>query len=506
MRKLLKYFFWLLSLLSIFIYSLLGTTLGNRFIGNLVEHHYNKKMKNKIEVRSLNIKNYPHVLAEIKINNGAVLKLNGVANRDDMNISYRLQGDTFQWGRFSTLEAVDVKGSMQGKISALSIVGVGKIFNGHTNYTFTRTTKQFENLKVKLNEVDATSLQEFLKYDFKIEGATDVVMDFKYFSPLHKKGFATIHMKQGKIPKFSTEQKVTLDSKIAYRDNIADFSVRIDSDAGTLQISNGLYNKSAKIIDAKYNAHIKELSYFKQFLKHQYHGQLDTIGELKYESKKLALKGSTKTYGGLIEYAYKNHNIDMQFEKVSLSKLLLQLSFPALLSGKVNGVASYELQDKILLLNTKLKEVRFRRTKMTDTIYKVTKIDVLKDVYDDSMFTAGYQNSILTSYLKIDNGVNHLYLSDTKMNAKTNKITSNFEVFIDKQEFLGEIYGTLENPKVNLNMSKLIKYQVNKQIDNFFGMGKPLNRKNTEIKLKKMKNNFKHKIKQKAHSFLEDFF
>jgi len=140
---------------------------------------------------------------------------------------------------------------------------------------------------------------------------------------------------------------------------------------------------------------------------------------------------------------------------------------------------------------------------MADKIYEVTDIDILKDVYNNSVFTGGYQNSILTSFLQIDNGINHLYLRNTRMNSKTNKITADFEVSIDGKEFIGEVYGTLEDPKVSLDMSKLIKYHINKKIENFFGTGKPLNKKNTKEKLNEIELD---NIKQKTRTFLDGFF
>ena len=215
----------------------------------------------------------------------------------------------------------------------------------------------------------------------------------------------------------------------------------------------------------------------------------------------MSLLGDSTSYAGLLEYDYRNDYLEIAFKGVSLEKLLRELSFPALLSSKVYGTASYDIKDKIVIFNTKLKETRFRRTKMTDQIYEFTGIDILKDVYDNSMFTGGYQDSVLTSFLQIDNGVNHLYLHNTTMNSKTNEVRADFEIAIDGQEFLGDIEGTLEDPEVNIDMSKLIKYQINKKIENFFGTSKPLNKKNLNKKIDEVGD-----IKQKIRPYLDGFF
>ncbi len=514
MKILFKYIFWLLSLFSLIIYYFLGTTLGHVSVGYLVEGYYSKKMGNKLEILSLNIERYPFIIAEVKINDGALLSLNGIADREDMNMSYHLRGENFKWSNYDIVDPINLKGKMTGEFSELFIEGQGEIFYGNTNYSFIKKSSRFETLKVKLNDINSKDLLKFLKYEFQVEGNVNVFMDFEYFSSFRKKGLAEVSMESAIIPKVSQELEFSLDAKIKYKDLLREFFIDVHSEIGKLRVANGYYNKSAGLIKAEYGLHLNELSYFEKLFGHQYQGELNTAGELKYEMGKLSLIGDSTSYGGLLAYKYSNDYLDVDFKGVSLEKVLRQLSFPALLSSKIYGSASYDIKDEIILINTQLKETRFRRTKMTDTIYDVTEINVLKDVYDDSLFTAGYQDSVLTSFLQIDNGINHLYLRDTRMNSKTNAITAKFEVLIEGQEFFGEVYGTLEDPKVSLDMSKLIKYQINKKIENFFGTGKPLTRQNTKNKLDEIRNDLNQKvddigideIKQKTRSFLDGFF
>ncbi|CAA6816165.1 MAG: Unknown protein [uncultured Sulfurovum sp.] len=514
MRILFKYFFWLLSLFSLVIYYFLNTSLGHLSLRYYIEDYYSKKMDNKIEILSLNIKNYPYIMAEIKINDKAHLSLRGIPDKNDMNLTYQLRGETFEWDDYILLEPFEVEGEMKGAFSELLISGEGEIFNGNIAYFFTRRPNRLENMEVTLQNVRSKPLLEFLSYKNILKGDIDVFMDFDYFTSYRRKGLVKVSMQEGIVPQVSEEIEVSLEAEIVVKDLLHEFFADIKSDIGKLRIGNGHYNRAANITTADYGLHIHELAYLDAFLKHRYQGSLNTAGSLNYDNGILSLDGDSDSYGGLLEYVYKNGYIDIDFRGVSLEQLLRQLSFPALLSSKVYGSASYNLKDEIILVNTALKETRFRRTQMTDKIYDLTDIDVLKDTYNDSIFTAAYQDNILISLLEIDNGVNHLYLKDTRMNSKTNEITANFEVQIDGQQFVGNVYGTLENPEVNLDMSKLIKYQINKKIENFFGAGKPLNRQNTEEALDGMQNEFSNQMKnfemdrfeRKTRSFLNGFF
>lgn len=490
----------------LWIHYLLGTTLGHANIGKILEKYISKKTNNKVVVNSLNLEHYPNIKAELKINNTSYLSLKGNSDSDDLNMTYHLRGESFTWNHYNVTEAINIKGEIFGKTSEAFVKGEGELFKGKTVYSFIKKPNYFENINIMLNDIESKSLLKFLKYEPFLKGKMDAFIEFENFTLYRKKGFAKISLAQAYAPKVLAHVPFSLNSEIVFKDLFYEYFADIHSDVGKIRVANGYYNKAAGFIKADYGVHINELSYFEELLKRKYYGELNLAGSMKYESGDLSFVGDSTSYEGLLSYEYKHHYLDLNFEAVSLEKFLRQLSFPPLLSSKVYGSASYDIKDEIILINTELKETKFRRTKMTDTLFDVTGIDVLKDTYDESIFTAGYQNSVLTSLLQIDNGVNHLYLRDTRMNSKTNKVTADFEVKIEGQEFIGEVYGTLENPKINLDISKLIKYQINKKIENFFGIGKPLKDENPIEQLNQSPEIKPDVIKQQTRSYLEGFF
>ncbi len=485
------------------IYYLLGTSLGYISVGYLVGDYYSKRLDNKIEISSLNIERYPYILAEVIINDTSTLLLSGEYNKENMNLSYHLKGDSFKWNQYILSTPTNLKGKVGGKISELLITGDGTVLSGDTAYAFVRKSTHYEKIQASFKGVNSKELLKFFKREPILMGNMDINLSFEKFTAYRKKGLAKISMKKATMPKVSGAVEFTLDAEVTFKDLLHEFFAEIHSNIGKLRVANGYYNQSAGLLKADYGLHINELSYFEKFLKHKYYGSLNTAGSLKYEAEKLLLKGDSTSYEGLVQYIYRDDALELEFKGVSLEKILRQLSFPALLSAKVYGSASYNIKDEIILVNTQLRRTRFRRTKMTDTIYNVSGINILKDIYDDSVFTAGYQDSVLTSLLKIDNGVNHLYLKDTRMNSKTNAVSADFEVQIDGQEFFGEVYGTLDNPQVNLDMSKLIKYQINKKIENFFGTGKVIDKSNIN---KNFENLELDNVEEQTRSFLEGFF
>jgi hypothetical protein len=468
MRFLLKYFVWLLSLSFLFLYYLLGTTLGHLTIGYLSEDYLSEKMNNKLEIQALNLQKYPDIESRIKINDGATLLLEGRFDVDDLDMQYEVQGESFQWNRSFIPYPIHLEGNLKGKSSRLHVVGQGSIFEGNTSYSFVHTSKYLEDLKIHLNDINATQLLTFLKYRTLLIGQMDMEMQFDFYTPHRKEGSSIVTMEKVWLPYISQEVPFALDAEVVFKDLIHEFDANLDSEVANLKVENAYFNKPADVLEGNYTLEIDEIAYFEPLLKHAFRGELHTRGHINFEQDKIFVKGSTPSLGGLLKYQYRNDFVDFDFEGVSLEKILQQLKFPALLSSQVMGTASYDIKNEIVMVNTKLKEARFRRTNLVHRIYQVTGIDISKEVYNNNLFSAGYQDDTLTSFLQIDNGVNHLYMPDMEMHAKTNEIKSSFEVKIDGEEFFGKISGTLEKPEVELDMTKIIKYHINKKIESFF--------------------------------------
>ena len=96
---------------------------------------------------------------------------------------------------------------------------------------------------------------------------------------------------------------------------------------------------------------------------------------------------------------------------------------------------------------------------------------MLVEEFDDSTLEATYQNNILVGDLKLANNRGHFYLTNTIMNTDNNTINAYFDFKMQEQEFSGKVYGALDDPEVDLNMQKLIRHKMDKQMDSMVGKG-----------------------------------
>lgn len=506
MKVFYKYLFGFLSFSILILFYLFVTQLGNQTLRYCLGYYLSSKTGNRLVVEKLEFKNYPKLVLDININRVSNVHLVGRVTKDNLDMDYLLTGKKYRWNSIKISSPINLKGHLKGEFSALDITGDGLVFDGRSSYHFVKMGNRYKNINVLLTNVKSEEVLKFLKQKPLLKGRANIKSEFTTFAKYEKRGSSHIYMRRGFISTVAPDIPFQLDATINFENVVYRVDGEIKSKVGTLTLKDAIYNKSREIGEGSYRLNIKELSYFEHFLKHQYHGELDTSGKIIYRDKNISIKGITNTFEGLLSYRYNNRSLNLNLDGVSLVKILQQSNYPALLSAKVYGDIDYNIKDRIVLINTELKEARFRETKMTNMIYRATGIDMLADIYNNSSFVAGYQNSRLSAILKIDNGRNHIYLNDAVLNSKTNSIDSKFDVKIEGEEIFGDIYGTLEHPRVSIDMKRLFKYQLEKNLGDFLG-----NNKIKEVKKigQEMKREFKtielNDIKSRASSFFSNF-
>ena len=476
MRVFFKYLIWLLSLLTLVIFFLVTTKLGNQTLASLLSYYFSNKTHNTIEIEALNFEKYPQLLMDIRINNAAKVHVEGLVNTQKIDMVYHLKGDEYRWNQFVVENGVDFNGTVTGTLLALEVKGEGRVFDGFAKYAFTKVSKRYENMKVQLTEVRSQELLKFFNKRAVLRGRMNIESQFKFFSNLKKDGQSKIYMSRGFMPDVAPYVPFVLKGMVEFKDISYKINGQINSDIGSLEIKNGHYHKTRKEGGGEYDLRLNNLAYFEEILKHRVKGDLKTTGEFEYKEGTYAFKGQSDKFDGVLKYDYKNEMLELNLEGLSLIKMLHQFEYPELLSAKVYGNVDVNIKEKIVMVNTELKETRLKETKMTKMILKTTGIDMLADVYDQSSFVAGFQNEKLNTILKIDNGVNHLYLTETQIAVETKSIDSKFEMRMKGEELAGSIYGTLDHPKITIDMQRLIKYQVDKNLkDGLEGIKNKLN-------------------------------
>ena len=474
MRILFKYFLVFFTFGAVIIFYFFKTNFGQQNLGYFFENYLSRKTNNKIKIHSLNLEQYPYIIINLQLNDSANIRLKGEVSNDDINMSYHLLGKALHFNNFHLKDKVDIQGKLFGSFSSLHITGEGEVFEGFVEYSLVNMPYKIKDMIVHMKEVKSKKVFDFLEERAFISGVVNIDANFNYLSKYRKDGQIKIDMPRAFIPQIEEDTPFVLSSIIHLQGVEYRYRATINSDIGKVVFKNGYYHDGKKIADGDYTIYIKDLAYFEKILNHKYQGKLDINGKFIYDafSNKVELRGETNQFGGELSYVYKNGHLDLILKELSLENILKQLSYPIFFISKIDGKIHFNIVEKRVLIDTNLKETRFIRSELSDMIYDKTSIDMLTEVYTQSSFRGGYQDSILYSTLKIDNGKNHIYLTDIKLNLLNSRLDSNFEIKLQGEEVFGEINGTLKEARVWIDKQKFIEYQTDKHLSDWLGTSK----------------------------------
>jgi len=470
MKRFFYYSMILLSLITVVLFYFLKTASGHRNMGYFIEDYLSIQTYNKIRVLSFNLENYPNILLNLQINDRANISLQGEISNYDINMTYHLKGNSFRFNDVYLKDKIDVHGTLLGAFSSLRVTGEGRLFDGVVKYSFMNVPHSIKDMKIEMKRVAFSKILSFLDEEAYLKGSADIDAKFKLFSKYEKEGTAKIYIQRASVPKLAKNIHFVLNSTIDFEQVEYRYGIDIYSDIGTVTLRDGVYHEGTKKAKGEYAIHLKNLLFLKERYPHNYQGGLDTNGTVGYDGDRdfFSLKGETHQFGGDLSYLYQKNSIELKLKHLSLERLLQSFSYPLLFSSDIYGIVKFNIKEKMIIINTNLKNTRFKRSRLSDILYRKLNINILDSIYDKSYFSGGYQNNILSTTLKIDNGKDYIYLTDSKIDVLNNSIYSKFEMKIEGEEIFGKINGTLREPKVWINKNRYIIYQTDKHLGNWF--------------------------------------
>jgi len=392
------------------------------------------------------------------------LKLNGLLGDTLINMDYVLQSKRFP-GPMATIEdEVDIKGYLNGPYARLHLQGEGKALDGQIHYEGIKVTEHLEGLRVRMDNIRALKLSTILGQPELPDGKADIEAEFSSAGMEKRKGKINYTLRDS----IYADLPLTLSSQIHIKDSNHTFDADITLGSSELKLTEGRYNSETNLSTAFYTLRVKELSELETLIGFRYKGPFNATGQLDYTDA-MEIRGLSKTFGGMMDFLYKKEMLHIDLKEVSINSMLNLFPYPQMLDADATGNIDYDFKKALLLVDTNLTNAQFLHTDLVDTIYKKSQVNVLHEVFDDSTLTLRYQNGLLLGDLKLENDEGSFSLTNTKINTDKNTINAYFAFDMQEQEFSGKVYGSMDHPKVNLDMQKLIQREMDKQLDGIIG-------------------------------------
>ncbi len=470
-------------MISAAVYYTLYTSGGHAKISSYISDQVSKEIGQKVTLKIEDIVFSPsQVDATFLINDALRAQVVGAISPLDKtyDIKYHLTGDKIVYQNVNIKDKVDIKGSVSGIKDDFKLRGEGVALEGNVNFSLHHQPKKEKDIKLDLQKVNSAKVFELLGKKPLIGGMLTLTADLPLYSEFEKSGEVKVEIYRSGVYLKNIRQTYGLqlpddfmlsgsgDIQLAVGQHT--FNAKIESNVGNLSLERGRFIEVNKKLSALYTLDIAELSKLHFITKKRYGGKFVAQGELEYLDG-LRLDGWSDSLDGKVSYYYEKGKLEAKLEALSLAKLFTAMHYPTIMIGDIYGKAEVDVYDNSAVINLRSKNLRFRRSSVIENIYKVSSVDISRELFSKTYFTASVERGIVFYDFKAENRGSYIYLSDAKMDSKYNTIETDFDVKMQGEEISGEIYGSLKSPKVKLDMGKYIEFKARKEIDEFFGMG-----------------------------------
>jgi len=390
------------------------------------------------------------------------INLNGSLGKEWMNIGYEVDSNRVSSPISSVEDNLTLKGDISGPYRRLYIEGKGKVLDGDIDFDILKMGDDFKDIHAYLKDINTTKLHTLLDLEQLPHGKASITIDLPHLNNDTKEGTVYYNLYESSYQTLPLK----LTSNIFIKNDIYTFDVDIHLDTTEAKITKGKHDANKSITQALYSVDIKSLKDVKPLLGGEYQGSIDAKGAIYYHND-LEIKGESKSLDGNTEFLYKTSNnmLYIDFKDASFRKIMQLLDYPEYIEARTNGSINYDFTQELLLIESNLDDAQFFPSDVVEKAYNKAGINLLYERFDASTLKLKYQNDVIHGSLKLSNLQSHIYLTHTMINTKSKAVDSYFDILVQDREFTGKIYGSLQEPKINLNMQKLIQHEMDKQID-----------------------------------------
>ena len=394
------------------------------------------------------------------------LTLNGLVNKKWISMDYTLSSQRLPSHLCTIVDDVNVTGHFNGPFTRLHVAGMGKALDGKVSYKAIYLDKHLEDVEVNAKNIHALKLSTLLGYPELPYGKGDFKAAFSYLSQDIQRGNMYYWLRDAKL--FGLP--FTIDTRVNIKTHEQKFTANVTLGNAKLVLTKGLHHSKLGLSEAFYTLDVADLSAFEKLLGYKYNGAFYAVGTAQYNGT-YTIHGLSKTFNGLTEFNYENNILDVDLEKVSFKRILNLFPYPSILDAKTTGEIHYDFTQEQLTIRSILKDAKFSYIKEMDTLYQKADINLLKETFTQATLDIHYHKKNILANLIMENEKSHLSLTNTQIDTKQKTINAFFDIKMQGSEFTGKLYGPLNKPKINLNMQKLIRHEMDRQLDSIVGEG-----------------------------------
>jgi len=375
--------------------------------------------------------------------------------------------------------SIVIEGTAKGDKERLVINGKSDIFESQNTYYVTLKEYKADSLEFSFIGMKIEQMLHMLNLPLYSTGRIDLDGSIKSLSQKQRNGQIKANVYKANLNKvvLNKEANLSMRSNIAYSVNMktillgsnADTSLNVRSDIVDVDVNKASFNLDTTSFTSDYLLKVENLKKLYFVTKRDLKGSLNVNGDVKFKDD-IIFNAHSKTLGGALDAHLEDNILNANVKGIELLQLCEMLTYPEVFDSKADAKVMFDLNDSSMNANFFLENGRFVPNQLTTILRKVANIDLENEFYKNVVVDATMQDKIINSKLDMKSQNSRVVVDDFVLNTITEKVSAKVGVNYKQREVFAKIGGTLNKPKVKLDMNKLMKSkgktEVNKLIDN----------------------------------------
>ena len=249
---------------------------------------------------------------------------------------------------------------------------------------------------------------------------------------------------------------IALDTAGTFKEGKGYIDTKIKSSLGDITLDNMVVDTQNKTHKGIYTLDIPSLKELRKVIDQKLYGPLVMKGEWSKE-KVLTVIGETGTLGGKISSTLVGDELSTTIYNVPLENILGLLGHKKDFLGKAFGKGKYNLKKKSGVVDLDIKSFQIKSSPTTNTIKMVIGKDPTRVIFDSTKFHADIKGKITDYTLHAQGTRSSIEITDGRIDKINNTNTAKFKFVYEKYTVHGKIKGTIDNPKVTIDTSAILK-------------------------------------------------
>jgi len=479
-----KKLFWVLTLFIVLnittAYFFLFTATGNGYVKDIAESNLNEQGLAEFKINEFSLTT-DSLNFKLTIDSNSVIEVIGGISifPTSTDLKYNVDIDDLSKLQKFTKNKLNGPLKLQGTVkgdSALTIVdGVSNIFGSDSSYSVRLSDYEPETIAYLIKGAKIDQLLYTLNEPAYAKGFIDIRGDITGAKPEKLKGKIVTKIYKGSVntsvvnEKFATKLKNALNFSGDIVTDLEPYKLvsnaKLYTSMANVFVKKAIVNIKDNSINSDYQVLVSDLSKLYDVTNTKMKGSVKLDGNI-LKNQDLKVTGTSDIFKGKLDFELFNNDFTANVNNIVMKSLTDMLYYPEVFDSNANAKITYNLLNSKGVVDANLINGHFLPNKFSSILNQFAKFDLTKEVYESVDLDSKINKNIINSTVAMKSKLTQITVPQSTLDTKLRTIDALVEAKINALTVNAVVSGSLDDPKVKVDTSKLLKDAGIKQIQN----------------------------------------